>query len=144
MESEGFYTLKGYILNNSSAMTAAMEDYLEMICRLPHDDGVRVVEIARMLHVKPSSVSKMFRLLDAAGLIKAERYGTARLTKEGEKEGAYLLRRHEIINEFFCMLNRSASELELTEKTEHCFDRRTVENLASLTEKLKSQGNTSK
>ena len=31
---EGFYTLKGYQNGEAHNMTASMEDYLEMICRL--------------------------------------------------------------------------------------------------------------
>ncbi len=33
-ETDGFYTLKGYSLQEKGEMTNAMEDYLEMISRL--------------------------------------------------------------------------------------------------------------
>ena len=35
-EKDGFYTLKGYQANGAGELTSAMEDYLEMICRLLH------------------------------------------------------------------------------------------------------------
>ena len=54
----GFYTMKGYQLNETGTLTASMEDYLEMICRLAQKNGVvRINELAAELHVKPSSAS---------------------------------------------------------------------------------------
>ena len=50
--------------------------------------------------------------------------------------GAYLLKRHEALNRFFCLLNESEQELELVEKIEHFMDRRTVENIAALLAQL--------
>ena len=61
---EGFYTLKGYQNGEAHNMTASMEDYLEMICRLLlTEEVVRVNQLAHMLHVKPSSASKMVKNL---------------------------------------------------------------------------------
>ena len=49
---EGFYTLKGYQNGEAHNMTASMEDYLEMICRLLlTEEVVRVNQLAHMLHV---------------------------------------------------------------------------------------------
>lgn len=69
-EIKGFYTLKGYQLNETGGMTTSMQDYLEMICRLTdgESDVVRVRELAFELHVKPSSVSKMVGNLREAGV----------------------------------------------------------------------------
>ncbi len=39
----GFYTLKGYSLNENEKLTSSMEDYLEMICRiLQKNEVVRI------------------------------------------------------------------------------------------------------
>lgn len=138
---EGFYTLKGYARNEPEGLSPAMEDYLEMICRLCREAGVaRVSELAQTLHVRPSSASKMVANLREAGYLSFERYGYIVPTARGEEMGRYLLQRHRVLHSFFCLLNGSEEELRQVEKIEHFIDRRTVENLARLTEKLLSEG----
>ena len=62
---EEFYTLKGYQINEAGELTTAMEDYLEMICRIAEGEGgVRVGTLSQKLHVKPSSATKMLQQLD--------------------------------------------------------------------------------
>ena len=131
---EEFYTLKGYQDREGAELTTAMEDYLEMICRLtPPDQVVRVSELSRQLHVKPPSATRMLSQLSRAGYVSAEKYGYARLTEKGRQAGNYLLYRHEVIHRFLRALNRTDNELEQVEKIEHFLNRETVENLAALT-----------
>ncbi|MGI6213798.1 MAG: metal-dependent transcriptional regulator, partial [Christensenellales bacterium] len=67
----GFYTFKGYQLNDKSQITSSMEDYLEMICRmLKKQDVVRINELADKLNVKPSSASKMVSNLKYLELVE--------------------------------------------------------------------------
>ena len=137
IDTKGFYTMKGYQINEAAELTPAMEDYLEMICRLMEDCSVvRLGELAEGLHVKPSSASKMIRLLSETGYINAEKYGYILLTEKGRQAGNYLLYRHDVLQRFLCILNHSESELEQVEKIEHFFDKRTVENLDKLTATL--------
>lgn len=132
--------MKGYQINEAAELTPAMEDYLEMICRLMEDCSVvRLGELAEGLHVKPSSASKMIRLLSETGYINAEKYGYILLTEKGRQAGNYLLYRHDVLQRFLCILNHSESELEQVEKIEHFFDKRTVENLDKLTAMLKKK-----
>lgn len=134
-KTDGFYTMKGYQLNEEIGLTSAMEDYLEMICRiLKKNNKVSVSELSVMLHVKPSSVSKMIQHLNSSGYIQAEKYGVISITKKGEAVGNYLLYRHNVIHKFLCVLNHSENELEETEKIEHFLSRTTVENLNKLTQ----------
>lgn len=129
MNSE-FYTFRGYQNTEKPQISVAMEDYLEMICRLIQKlDYVRINQLAALLNVKPSSASKMVNKLKENGMVEFEPYGTIRLTPEGKEMGDYLLRRHEVLNRFFCFLNQSESELELVEKIEHFMDRRTIRNI---------------
>jgi Mn-dependent DtxR family transcriptional regulator len=112
-----YYTLKGYELNQKDQLSTAMEDYLEMICRmLQKQDVVRVKELAASLHVKPSSASKMVNNLKEAGYVKFEKYGYIELTETGQSEGIYLLHRHEVLHQFLCLVNGSDNELEQVEK----------------------------
>ncbi|HBE14097.1 MAG TPA: DNA-binding protein, partial [Clostridiales bacterium] len=96
------------------------EDYLEMICRLQKDqDVVRISELADKLHVKPSSASKMVSNLKFLGLVIFERYGYIKPTTQGKTIGAYLLYRHDVLNQFLCLINGSDNETEQVEKIEH-------------------------
>lgn len=136
-KQDGFYTLKGYQIHTNIELTAAMEDYLEMICRILRSRGaVKAHELSNMLHVKPSSVSKMIQQLNFTGYVHAEKYGEIRLTKKGQEAGDYLLYRHDVIHRFLCTINNSSNELEQVEKIEHFLERKTVENLDALTERL--------
>ena len=59
MEPSAFYTMKGYELAADTQITTAMEDYLEMICRLDAEKAgpIRIRALSQQLHVKPSSAS---------------------------------------------------------------------------------------
>ena len=116
-----------------------MEDYLEMIYRISSSNKrVRTVELSQMLHVKPSSVTKMITQLTSTGFVNSQKYGYIQLTDKGRHEGEYLLNRHRILNEFFCALNGSDNELEQVEKTEHFFSRKSIERLEKWTEIIKN------
>jgi len=128
--ADNFYTLKGYSLLEQTKITSSMEDYLEMICRLHHDEHpVRIKELAECLHVKPSSASKMAGNLKNQGLVEFEKYGTVSLTEDGMQLGEYLLFRHEVLHRFFCYINQNTDELEQVEKVEHFMNPQTVYNI---------------
>lgn len=132
-----FYTQKGYELHNTDDMTASMEDYLEMICRmLKNNDVVRIQALSENLHVKPSSASKMVNALKERGYILFEKYGYLTATPKGIETGNYLLYRHDILHKFLCTVNHSENELEQVEKIEHFINRKTIYNLQQLLEKL--------
>lgn len=136
MESDHFFTQKGYELQNQEELSASMEDYLEMIYRLLRESHcVRIHDLADHLHVKPSSASKMVTVLKEKGYVEFERYGYLTATKKGQDTGDYLLYRHDILHRFLCLLNHSENELEQVEKIEHYIDKRTVKNLENLLEK---------
>ena len=135
----GFYTQKGYELHNTDDLTASMEDYLEMICRmLKGQDVVRIQSLSENLHVKPSSASKMVSALKERGYISFQKYGYLTATQKGLEIGEYLLYRHDVLHEFLCLLNHPENELEQVEKIEHFINRETVTNLQLLLERLKS------
>lgn len=138
MKSSGYYTLKGYARQNPGGLTEAMEDYLEMICRMDKSGSpARIGSLAGGLHVWPSSASKMVSHLRELGLVTFEPYGAAVLpTDRGRALGEYLLWRHQVLHRFLCLVNQTENELELAEKIEHFLDRRTVENLARLLRRL--------
>ncbi len=137
-ENNEFYTMKGYLLQGQDTLSSAMEDYLEMIVRLSHKGvQIRVNELAKMLHVKASSVTKMVQQLTQQGYLEAEKYGEIHLTERGSLAGEYLLYRHNVLQEFLCAVNHTESELEQVEKIEHFLDERTIKNLEQLTKRIK-------
>lgn len=139
-KKEEFYTLKGYQSQEPGGLTTAMEDYLEMICRIAQEQtSVRAGTLSKKLHVKPPSATKMIQQLSRAGYLQAEKYGFIYLTEKGWKAGLYLLYRHEVTRRFLCTLNKSLDQLEQVEKIEHFLDRTTVENLDGLTRFLNNE-----
>ena len=137
--TEDFYTLKEYEQPGESGLTAAMEDYLEMICRQATDLGyARVHELAEQLHVRTSSASKMAAKLAERGFLRFERYGLLYPTAEGWSIGHYLLWRHDVLLRFFRLLNGAADQLRRVEPVEHFLDRETVKNLQTLSEKMEN------
>lgn len=136
---EEYYTLQKYEQPSENGLTAAMEDYLEMICRLAEETGfARVHELAEHLHVRDSSASKMAGKLAGRGLLRFERYGLLVPTEEGWQTGRYLLWRHETLLRFFQALGGGEDQLARVEPVEHFLDRQTVENLQKLTEKMEN------
>lgn len=136
MENEGFYTLKGYTLLEHGTLTSSMEDYLEMIARMSeHSLTVRVSALARALHVKPPSASKMAGNLRAQELIEFPKYGYITLTELGRRLGKYLLRRHELVRGLLRLINGGEENLEEVEKIEHFLSPKTVANLEAFLEK---------
>jgi Mn-dependent DtxR family transcriptional regulator len=115
-------------------MTPALEDYLEMIFRLSLECGyARVGRLSEMLHVKPSSASKMiFRLVDL-GFLEYDRYDSILLTEKGREKGAYLLKRHDIVEQFLKFIG-NPNPLEEAELVEHSLESDTTAQLKILME----------
>jgi DtxR family Mn-dependent transcriptional regulator len=129
-----FRTSRGYqkISQQEGGVSSAVEDYLEMICRLCGREGyARVGKLSEMLNVKPSSASKMLGKLAEMGYIKYDRYEIILLTEEGQKVGTYLLKRHRILEEFLTRIG-SPNPLEETELIEHSLSIQTVNRLNAL------------
>lgn len=137
-KKDGFYTLRSYERQEDGQLTGSMEDYLEMLYRLSLiKSTIHLSELAENLHVRPSSASKMMTKLKKDGYISFEKYGEISLTGKGKKQGKYLLFRHDTLNEFLCMVNRSSCELEQVEKIEHFINPLTVQNMKAFLEKTK-------
>ncbi len=137
-ENANFRTPKGYRKKSGEGLTESMEDYLEMICRYATSDRyARITALAKKLHVKPSSASKMAAHLKEAGLVEFEPYGIITPTEKGWEAGRYLLRRHEVLHAFLRWLNQSENELQEVEQIEHYISEKTVANLEKLLERMK-------
>ncbi|MCK5173319.1 MAG: metal-dependent transcriptional regulator [Planctomycetes bacterium] len=88
--------------NDTSKLSAALEDYLEAILNLSAERGVaRSRGIADTLGVARSSVTRALRSLADRGLVNYEPYGIVTLTDDGLRIAETVARRHEIIQSFF-------------------------------------------
>lgn len=129
--TEEYHTLRGYQLmeQENNSLTHAMEDYLEMICRLSAQDGyTRVNILADKLNVQAPSVTKMVQRLAEAGLLAYQRYGIIHLTEQGQKLGRFLMERHQVVENFLANLGL-AEALKDTEKIEHSLSDTALERL---------------
>jgi len=111
-----------------NALTASMEDYLEMIYRLSMDTGfTRIHELSYALNVQPPSATKMVQRLGELGLLKYEKYGVIILEEEGKKAGEALIRRHNTIEDLLKVLGvAERAILAETEKVEHTLSDETI------------------
>jgi len=129
-----FRTVRGYQLasQREGKLTPAMEDYLEMAYRICiKHDYARVGQLSQLLHVKPSSASKMIFKLAGLGYLKYDRYEIIQLTDSGREIGAYLLERHETLERFLRLIG-NANPLTETELLEHSLSASTVSDLNTL------------
>ena len=124
VENKGFRPFREAARNEADQLTAAMEDYLEMIYRLQQENQtLRVSALAGALQVGRSSVSKMLRKLAAEGFLIVENYGNVQLTEKGRKQGKALLERHQRVARFLQLAGIQAEQLlEETEKLVDFFD----------------------
>ncbi len=111
-------------------LTSSMEDYLEMIYRICIEDGyIRINQLALKLNVRPSSATKIVQKLKKFGLIDYQKYAIIQLTDEGREIGQFLLKRHEIVEEFLKKLGIKETLLKDTEMMEHDISINTVKSI---------------
>lgn len=127
IEHRDYRTVRGY-QNSEGAeeLSPAMEDYLEMAGRLCIQHGyVRINMISTMLHVKPSSASKMIAKLQVLGYLFFDQGGLIYMTETGKRKVDYLIDRHQTIEKFLNMIG-SKDALKETELIEHFLSPDTV------------------
>ena len=137
--SKGFYTVRGYQMLNAEnrLLTSSMEDYLEMIYRICiEEEYVRIKQLAYRLHVRPSSATKVVQKLGELDLVDYEKYGAIKLTEAGREVGEFLLKRHEIIQEFLKNLGIEETLLKDTELIEHDISLSTLQSMESFNQFL--------
>ncbi|MGE5372741.1 MAG: metal-dependent transcriptional regulator [Solirubrobacterales bacterium] len=133
MPDENFFTFRESMKKNDE-LTAAKEDYLEMIFRLSRGAGfTRIHDLANRLNVQPPSATRMVQRLAALGYANYEKYGVVTLTEKGKAAGHQLLERHQTVEDFLRLLGISEGLLEETEKIEHTVSAPTLKGFAVLT-----------
>lgn len=136
-DNQEFYTVRGYALlsQEDNTLTPSMEDYLEMCFRLSKDKGfTRISDLASALNVQPPSANNMINKLTDIKYIIYEKYGVIKLTEKGYKSGEYLLKRHDVIENFLKTIGVKEDILEQTEKIEHYISENTLGRIELLLE----------
>lgn len=86
----------------TDTLTASLEDYLEAIFHIiAEKEAVRPKDIARRLRVSSPSVTGALRSLADRGLINYAPYDVISLTPDGKAAARDVIRRHEVLRDFF-------------------------------------------
>ena len=92
-------------------ISPTMEDYLEQIYHLQEEGRVaRSKDVAEKLGVTKGTVTGTLKTLAAKGLIDHQPYSYITLTDAGEKAALEIIRRHEVLKDFFENVLRLQSE----------------------------------
>ena len=83
-------------------LSASLEDYLETIFFLSHEDGkARPKDIADRMNVRAASVTGALKALSEKGLVNYAPYASATLTDEGREVATKIAVKHEALLNFF-------------------------------------------
>lgn len=115
-------------------ISASLEDYLEALYTIIESkQGVRVVDIARKLDVKKSSVTEALKTLSLKGLVNYGKYEVISLTEEGKKIAKSVSDKHVILQNFFTNILGAEQENASNSacKIEHVISDELLERLIS-------------
>lgn len=89
-------------MTRSNQLSASLEDYLETIYNIVSDKGgVRAKDISVSLGVKAGSVTTALQALAKIGLVNYKPYEVITLTAKGLEEAKRVIRKHEVLEDFF-------------------------------------------
>lgn len=121
----------------SKPLSANMEDYLETIYHIVSEKkAARAKDIAVRMAVNSASVTGALRLLAEKGLINYAPYDVITLTPDGEILARDIVRRHEILKDFFTkVLDVEDAEAEESAcKMEHAISPAIIDRLVRFIE----------
>lgn len=126
--------------DTAEGLSASLEDYLEVIFHLEESNRVaRAKDIADQMNVQRASVTGALKALAARGLINYSPYSTITLTSEGRDIAQEIIRKHNILKEFFVTaLRLSSGEAEANAcRIEHAIDPPAVDRLVRFLQFIK-------
>lgn len=120
---------------NNTKLSPAMEDYLKEIYRLEQENrSARVSDISVKMEVRKASVVSAVNFLKQQGLLTQEPYGHINLTGAGREEAEAIVKKYDIIYNFFTgmlKLDPDAAKKEAC-AAEHSLSKDTVLRMAQL------------
>ena len=126
-------------MNDSSSLSAAMEDYLEAIFHLEQAEGAaKPQKIADRIEVHKSTVTTALRNLSQAGLVNYAPYQAVTLTQAGRQVAWEVVSRHRGLYQFLRgVLGLPEDEAQQSAcRMEHAVSSQTVHRLVELGEFL--------
>lgn len=124
-----------------TALSSSVEDYLETIYHLQEKNRVaRVKDIADLLGVTRGSVTGSLKSLAEKGFIDYAPYSFITLTEAGEKIALEVIRRHNILEDFFTTALRLAPAKSdaMACQVEHAVDSETIDRLLEFLDFIKA------
>jgi len=123
-------------MDQQESLSPSMEDYLETILLLEKKNRVaRVKDIAHELSVQMPSVTSALKVLKSRSLVEYEKNSFINLTPKGLKLARAVLRKHEILVDFFKLalgLEGDSAEHQACQ-IEHAISQDTAESFSKLT-----------
>jgi DtxR family Mn-dependent transcriptional regulator len=124
-------------MTETKQLSASLEDYLEAIFNIISEKGgVRAKDIAKYLCVRAGSVTTALQALAKSSYINYQPYEVITLTSKGFEEAKEIIRKHEVLKDFFIEIlgvDSQVSEKAACEM-EHVIPERLVKRLISFTE----------
>jgi DtxR family Mn-dependent transcriptional regulator len=129
-------------MQDETALSAQMEDYLEAIFHLCAEHGAaRVNKIAKHLDVSTPSVVGALKNLKRRRLVHQEPYGFVHLTGEGKQVAWSVVERHRVLASFLegiLGLNPEAASVDAC-KIEHAASAETIHRIRAMIEFIKNE-----
>ncbi len=119
-------------------MKESRETYIERMYDLKKKRGyIRAVDLAKILKVKPSSVTEMLQKLSKEGLVIYEKYRNIDLTPKGMQLARRLEERHNAIKKLlmYVGVDESIADEDAC-RIEHVISRSTAERIIEFAKKL--------
>ena len=126
-------------MTNSAVVTESMEDYLKTIFKVIKKQQVaRPKDIAKILKVSPPSVTGALHSLAEKEFIHYSPYDLITLTKKGESAAKDVVRRHDVLQNFFekVLLVEEKEADEVACKMEHAISTNILDRFISFIEFL--------
>ncbi len=118
-------------------LSASLEDYLEAIFNIISEKGgVRAKDIAKYLGVKAGSVTTALQALARTEHINYQPYEVITLTSKGLEQAKAIIRKHEILRDFFVEILGADAKVAETGacKIEHVIPEKLIKRLIAFTE----------
>ncbi|MHC4551782.1 MAG: metal-dependent transcriptional regulator [Planctomycetota bacterium] len=99
-------------MSNPAGLSASLEDYLEAIYEIVSEKGgVRAKDIADRLSVRAGSVTGALQALAEKKYINYAPYEVITLTEQGQQQARRIIRKHEVLKDFFVEILGIAPEV---------------------------------
>jgi DtxR family Mn-dependent transcriptional regulator len=132
-----FFRREEKLMEMAKGLTASLEDYLEAIYHIiAEKEAVRAKDISRRLKVSGASVTGALRSLAEKRLVNYAPYDVITLTAEGGRLAKEVVRRHEVLRDFFVKVlaveEKAANEVAC--QMEHIVSKEILERFIQFTE----------